>query len=432
MATTNAWFVDPQVHDAKAMRGAGADRLSLALIDARKRTLDWLAVFDGVVLQANLEIEPPLWLVGHAGWFQEWWIARHVQRGRGAAADAASPRLSSIDPRADQRYDAAAERRAERWVECAGAAIGTGAAACAALRDYLSATLDTTLDLLHKAADGDDALWVYRLALHHEDRLGEALAEAAALLDLPPERHALATERGLWPALPSHGRRDALALPGQRWQLGSAPGGWVPSAERQGPVIELPAFEIDAQPVCWAQFAEFAHDGGYDDRRHWTDAGWAWLHASARRAPRHVAQLVGGVLAQRQGRLQRLPGAQVALHLSAHEAQAWCHWAGRRLPTEAEWELAACTASARGWVGGEVLEWVAGRARPLGDAPVGAAGQTWLGGPGSGYELAPQPGDRVLRGGSAFASARLRHARARRYADAAADLHFSGFRSCAC
>jgi len=427
MATTNAWFVDPQVNDAQAMRSAGADRLSLALIDARNRTLGWLAVFDEVPLQAEPDTEPPLWLVGHAGWFQEWWIARHVQRARGAAAGAGGLRLASIDPQADARFGAPPGGRADLWSGAAAAGAGE------VLRGYLAATLDTTLELLEKAGDNDDALWVYRLALHHEDRLAEALAEAAARLDLPAERHALASERGLWPALPSRGRRDALALPGQRWPLGSARGGWVPVAERQGGLVSVPAFEIDAQPVCWAQFAEFVHDGGYDDQRHWTDAGWAWLQAAPRRVPRHVAQLAGGVLAQRQGRLQRLPAAQVALHITAHEAQAWCHWAGRRLPTDAEWELAACTASARGWAWGEVLEWVAGPARPLVEPAAGASADDAVpaGGVGSGFERAPQAGERVLRGASAFASLRLRHPKARRYAAAGADQHFSGFRSCA-
>jgi formylglycine-generating enzyme required for sulfatase activity len=413
MATT-AWFVDPLVHDALAMRQAGADRLSLALIDARTRTLGWLAVFEELPLSPQPGLDPPLWCVGQAAWFQERWIGRNVQRARGPQAEPDGLRLASIEPLADGWLDPAASRPSQRW---------SAAWPAPALRAYLSATLDTTLELLEKAGDSDNALHGYRLALHHEDRLAERLAALAQVLDLPAERHALATEQGLWPDLPSRGRREPIGLPARRWPLGSPPGGWVPAPERAGPEERLPAFEIDAQPVCWAQIAEFVADGGYDDRALWSEAGWGWLQAAPRRAPRHVAQLAGGVLAQRQGRLQRLPGSQTALHLSAHEADAWCRWAGRRLPTEAEWELAACTASARGFAWGDAVEWVIGRARPHGELSADSAAVSG--------EPAPQPGDRVLRGGSAFGSARLRHPKARRYAPADSDLGFSGFRSVA-
>jgi formylglycine-generating enzyme required for sulfatase activity len=202
--------------------------------------------------------------------------------------------------------------------------------------------------------------------------------------------------------------------------LGSAPGGFVPPAERWAHEVSVPEFEIDAQPVCWAQFAEFVEDGGYDERQWWSESGWEMLEVTTRRAPRYVEQVAAGVLARRQGRLQRLPGLQAVLHISAHEADAWCRWADRRLPSEAEWELAATQASARGFAWGEVAEWVAGSARayPGGPPLTGTA------------ELVQGP-KRVQRGASAWGSTRLRHARARQFMPAGQDDGFVGFRSCA-
>lgn len=411
---TEALFIDPRVHDALAMRTAGALPLSLALMDARNRTLAWLSVMDGVSpLGPSTEVDPPSWLAGLAGWFQEYWIARHVQRGRGAAADPAGLRLASVEPQADAWFNPQANDRAARWAE---------PVAAQRVRSYLAATLEATLELLDKADDSDDALHVFRLALAHEDRLGEALAEAAQALDLPAEHHAQATAQGLWPELPSRGRRDPIGLPGQRVTLGAGVvPGWVPEAERGLVQTAVAEFEIDAQPVGWAELAEFIQDGGYDQRSCWTEPGWAWLQASGRRVPRHVAQAAGGVLVQRQGRLQRVPGGQTALHLSAHEAAAWCQWAGRRLPTEAEWVLAAQRASARGFVWGDGWEWVAGRAQPLG-AATATSGL---------IDVLPAPDARLLLGGSTYGSPRLRHARARRYAGAGDDTPFATFRSCA-
>ncbi len=407
--TLGAGFIDAQVHDALAMRHAPASLLQLALMDARNRTLGWLSAFDGLDFHTSFDgFDPPWWLAGQAGWYQEYWVARHVQRGRGEAADPGGLRLASVHNQADAWFDPAASQRAQRWQQAGPDAE--------VLRQYLADTLDTTLDLLDKSGDDDAALHVYRQALHHEDRLGEALSVLVQALDLAPARQQALVERGLWPALPSRARRDALVLGGQRLMLGAPRGGFVPEAERWAHEVSVPEFEIDAQPVCWSQFAEFVDDGGYDDRRWWTEAGWDQLEASARRAPRYVEQVSGGVLARRGGRLQRLPGAQAVLHLSAHEADAWCRWAGRRLPSEAEWELAATVAGARGFAWGEVREWVAGSAR------------AYPGGPAWPAEAGPL---RMQRGASAWGSARLRHPHARQAVAAGRDEGFVGFRSCA-
>ena len=438
MALT-AGLIDAAVHDAVAMRQAGPDLLGLALMDARNRTLGWLTAFDGLQWQNPIDgFDPPWWLAGRAGWFQEYWIARFVQRAQGEAADPTGARLPSVLTHADTWFGphgvSPSNTQAQRWMRTPPSA--------AALQDYLASTLETTLDLLGKADRSDAALHVYRLALAHEDRLGESMAVLVQALDLGPERHQALAERGLWPSLPSRSRRDALWLPGQSVQLGSAPGGWVPEAEKWAHAVSVPEFEIDAQPVTWAQFVEFVDDGGYDQRRWWSDAGWEMLEASGRRAPRYVEQVSGGVLARRQGRLQRLPLAQPVLHISAHEAMAWCQWAGRRLPTEAEWTLAASTASARGFVWCEVQEWVAARAAPYPDDGAAPADPPQAGLPPAGpsqtglgaLDALPPAGAspwRVLRGASAWASPRLRHPQARRYAPAGRDDGFVGFRSCA-
>ncbi len=418
-----ALYTNPAVHAAQPMRHAGADLLSLALLDARSRTLGWLAAFDGLGGDRRDDvIDPPLWCIGHAGWFQEYWVGRHVQRGRGEAAAAGAPRLASIEPMADAWFDPQASSRSGRWAMALPDA--------AALRAYLGATLEATLDLLARVADGpagdaepsarDAALHVFRLVLDHEDRLAETLAAAAETVELPAERWRRLEDQGLLRETPGCRRREPLVIGAQSMQLGSPPGGWVPAAERWAHRVAVPEFEIDAQPVCWFQYAEFVADGGYDDRQWWTGAEWDWLQASQRRAPCGVEQLSGGVLARRNGRLVRQPGTQPALHVNAHEAEAWCRWAGRRLPAEEEWELAATGASARGFAWGDQLEWIAGPAR-------GYAGAT----PASWSTDRPQPGWRVQRGASPHASGRLRHPRARRYVPATGAELFCGFRSCA-
>lgn len=402
-------FIAVDIHDPVAMRHADADALSLALMDARNRTLQRLAAFEGVRWATPpTELDPPSWLAGQAARFQEFWISRHPQRGRGEACERRSVRLASIDPVLDWWLDPAAATRSQRWQGSAPAAE--------AMRDYLAASFEDTQDLLEKAEPTDEGLYFFRLALRHEDRIGEALAVLAQTLGA-----AAATPEQRWPELPSRGRRDALWFPAQRVTVGSAPGGCVPDNERQAHEVALPEFEIDAQAVSWAQYAEFVQDDGYDRPECWSEAGWRWLDSSGRRAPRHVEQLAGGVLLRRQGRLQRVPGAQAAVHLSAHEAEAWCRWAGRRLPSEAEWTLAVA-ATARGFVWGDVFEWVAGSAR-------GYPGHR--NGPARLDVLPNDSGWRTLRGASWLTVPRQKHPAARRFLPAEHDAALCGFRSCA-
>ena len=179
--------------------------------------------------------------------------------------------------------------------------------------------------------------------------------------------------------------------------------------------LALREFEIDAQAVNWAQYGEFVEDGGYDDPRHWSEPGWAWVQTHGRRTPRHVEQMRQGVLLRRFGHAVRAPLAQAAVHVSWFEADAWCRWAGRRLPGEAEWEAAAVQGASRGWRWGDVWEWCANTLRAYPDGT-----------------LSPAPIDsRVQRGASFATNGRLRHPKARRGRAPQHDIGFCGFRSCA-
>jgi formylglycine-generating enzyme required for sulfatase activity len=382
--------------DADALRRADRELLSLALIDARNALLAVLAA---------AETPRAMRRALHAGWYQERWISRHLQRQRGEAADPRGPLLAGIEPQVEDWL-----RGPRRDQQAGGAPPAAGT-----VRSYLAATLELTLEMLEHADDDDAGLYFFRLALLHEDRLGEALAED---LDMGAP-HARAERAPIW-------------FPAQRFELGSPPGspvssrarsGLVPHNERWAHEVALPEFEIDAQPVTWRQYVEFAEDGGYDRRACWSDAGWAFLEAGGRRAPRGVEQLAGGVLVERGGRLQKVNLQQPVLHVTRFEAEAWCRWAARRLPTEPEWEAAACAGAGRGFAWGDVFEWVAGSAR----AWPGAG----LPGPGCLDRIPPAGTQGVLRGASFASRARQRHPKARRFMAPQADHAFCGFRSCA-
>jgi gamma-glutamyl hercynylcysteine S-oxide synthase len=406
--------------DSPDMRAATRERLSLALMDARNHTLDLLARFEQALgpdlrVPPSADTVPPLWLAGHAAWLAEYWIGRNPQRALGPRCPTDGVRLASVDPQADRWFDPTLAPHDDRW----SLQLPTPEA----VKAYLLDTLETTLELLEHAGDTDDGLYFFRMALFHEDLRGEELVTIAQTAGVPL---ALAVP-------PGAATRAALVLPATRWSLGWPDGGFALDVETGRELVAVPEFEIDAQPVTWAQYVEFIDDGGYDREELWDAGGWAWLQREAeregRRGPRHVEQIgvaSGAVLQNLFGRATRMGGSQCAMHVSWWEADAWARWAGRRLPTEAEWEIAVHQGARRGLRWGEVREWTAGTLRPWeGWQPAGWAEKAEL-------DAHPFFGvARVLRGASFATRARMKHPRARLWALPERDEGFVGFRTCA-
>lgn len=422
--------------DSPDIRRAGRDVLSLALMDARNHSLYLLMYGEQTLLDAVSmlpERTPTLWKMGRLGWFQERWVGRNLQRHLGRRADPTAARLPSLAPHAD------------RWWELAPPKLANGAESdgpdLASTQDYLLNSLESTLELLEKTPETDDALYFYRLALFHEDQQGERLIERAQMLGLP---------LGINQASPGP-VREPLGVPATRWPLGHHPadGGFAFDNEQPAHEVQVPEFEIDAQPVTWAQFVEFVDDGGYDRAELWHPQGWQWvchepvdalMRATAsnapsgaigqgvsgtRRAPRYVEQMgvaSGAVMQTRFGVPRRMVGHQPVMHVTWWEADAWCRWAGRRLPAEVEWELAAHTAVRRGFRWGDVWEWMGTTFQPY---------PGFVADPFSAYSQAGFGTHKVLRGASFATRARMKHPKFRHFALPERDDLFVGFRSCA-
>jgi ergothioneine biosynthesis protein EgtB len=396
--------------DDRAWRTGGAATLAAALQASRQDTLahfDRLcAALPGLRVPQRPSLNPPLWELGHIGWFQEFWLARNPQRGAGAAADPLAPRAAPLRPGADALYDSSAVPHASRWTLPLPDADAT-------LAD-LATQLQQTLGLLDGAGSDDAALYFFRLSLAHEDMHHEAGLYMAQALGI-------AVDDARWQAPRLAGPGAELAFDAGRWTQGSRGPGFAFDNELGALQVDLPATRIDAQAVRWAEFLPFAEAGGYADDRLWTDAGNAWRTATGASAPLHLRRAGGAWQQQRHGRWQALDAAEPACHLSAHEAAAWCRWAQRRLPTEAEWERAAVTAGpAFRW--GDVWEWTASAFAPYPGFvphPYRDYSQPW-------FDDRP-----VLRGGSFLTQPRMKHPRYRNFFPAHRNDVPAGFRSCA-
>ena len=396
---------------ADAARHGGPAALATALQASRRDTLATFSALEeslpGLTVPQSAELNPPLWELGHIGWFQSYWLARYPARDAGAAADPDAPRLAAQRADADTLYDSSHVPHDTRWSLPLPDANTT--------RAELALQLETTLALLREAGDSDAALYFYRLALLHEDMHHEAALYMAQALGVE-------ISDARWQAAPLPEPPPPLMLEPSRWSLGSASdAGFAFDNELGAHEVNVGATHIDAQAVRWAEFLPFVEAGGYGEERWWSPAGRRWLSSHRPTAPRYLRRDGPDWQHWRHGRWRPLDLREAACHLSHHEADAWCRWAGRRLPSEAEWErCAASLPAAFRW--GDVWEWTASPFAPYpGFTPH----------PYRDYSAPWFDGRPVLRGASFMTQPRMRHPRYRNYFPADRNDVPAGFRSCA-
>lgn len=392
-------------------RNGGRDALAQALLASRADTLATFAAsekaFPDLRVPLRAELNPPLWELGHVGWFQAYWVQRNPQRGHGVRADPDAPRGAAEPADADALYHSSRVPHDSRWQLALPDADTT--------RAQLQRQLDATQDLLAGAPEDDDGLYFFRLALLHEDMHHEAALYMARGLGI-------AIDDPRWQARALPPPPAALAFAAGHWRLGNAEArGFAFDNERPAVASAVPACEIDAQVARWSEYLPFVEADGYAQPRWWSEAGWQWLAQSGARAPRYLRLGESGWQQWRHRRWQVLDPAEAACHLTHHEAQAWCRWAGRRLPTEGEWERAAVTRAAEfRW--GDVWEWTASPFAPF---------PGFVAHPYRDYSAPWFDGRPVLRGASYMTQPRMRHPRYRNFFQAWRNDVPAGLRSCA-
>lgn len=391
-------------------RTARASELAALLQDSRARTLALAKAYatalgPHLTVPYSTEINPPLWELGHIAWFQEHWIARNPQRHLGVRANPDCPRGASLRDGADALYNSSTVPHTSRWTLPLPNLTAT-------LHD-LNQGLSTTLRLLHDTPDDDAALYFYRLALFHEDMHNEAAVYMAQSLGvhLPAELQAPGARAS---ALSTATQEPTCTVPAGDWLLGydgATTPGFAFDNELGAHPVTLPAFEIDRHAVTWARYLE------YLDAPRTTDAAVPAIPRYLRRRTGHHQTTIWEQC--RFGTWQPLDLSEPACHLSYSEVQAWCRWAGRQLPTEAQWEKAACTQPEFAW--GDVWEWTASSF----DAYPGFEAH-----PYRDYS-APWFGSRpALRGASRATVARMAHPRYRNFFTGERTDIYAGFRTC--
>jgi ergothioneine biosynthesis protein EgtB len=284
-------------------------------------------------------INPIAWELAHLAWFAEFWVLRGPHRiDSGGRVDAERP-ARHAGP--DALLDSSRLPHDERWTAPLPTRAQVGA--------MLDAQLDACLAALprtdgHGDSDSDDdRLYFHRLALLHEDMHGEALTWLRQTLGY-------AAPEGS--ALPRHASRAPVSVPGGELCIGwpADRPGFAFDNELPPRSVHLADFEIDAAPLTAEQFLRFVEAGGYDEPALWPGEAGRWR---AQSTPSHPQRWRRSTEAGRLtgwehhwfDRWLPLDPAQPVIHINAWEAEAYCRWAGRRLPSAAEWEHAAIGAA---------------------------------------------------------------------------------------
>ena len=300
------------------------EELAVLLVEARVRTLLLIESLtdDDVARQHDPLMSPILWDLGHIAGFEALWLGQNLD---GPIEFGEMPGL----------YDPFAHPRRER-----GALPLPGRADILAA---LAAIRERTLERVGTLAlDGPSPLlrdgYVVHMVAQHEYQHNETMLQALQLKQGAPYRAPrTSAQAAAATALPA----GMVSVPGGVYPLGTDDRASAYDNERPRHAQALAPFAIDVAPVSNGDYLAFIDDGGYRTRRWWSEAGWTWRDAAGAEAPMYWTRAESGWRTRSMDRVHDVEPAHPVCHVSWYEAEAYSRWAGKRLPTEAEWEVAA-------------------------------------------------------------------------------------------
>lgn len=295
-------------------------RIAEVLQRARRRTaLLTDSVEADLLAQHSPLMSPLVWDLAHIGNQEELWLVRDVGGREPVRADI------------DELYDAFKHARSDRP---ALPLLDPQQA-----RGYVGTVRDKVLDVLDTSELSGNPLvdrgFAFGMIAQHEQQHDETMLAThqlrigAPVLSAPPA-----------PAAKVRAEGEVVVAAGE-FLMGTSADPWALDNERPAHPVHVDGFAIDVAPVTNGQFLAFIEDGGYDRPELWSERGWAHRQEAGLVAPQFWERDGDGWTRTAFGVRAPLRANQPVVHVCWFEAQAYARWAGKRLPTEAEWEKAA-------------------------------------------------------------------------------------------
>jgi iron(II)-dependent oxidoreductase len=303
-------------------------RIARELLEARARTFLLTAHLTDEELRAQHDplMSPILWDLGHIAHFEELWLTRNLN---GPIEFVEMPGL----------FNPFEHPRGER-----GTLPLPGIAHCQVIMEEIrervlerlaTAELDSANPLLREG-------YVYRMVLQHEYQHNETILQT---LQLKQGRPYSPASRFVMPAPqasgPETGRGNMARFPGGPVVIGTNDHSVAYDNEREPHRVHLAPFWIDVHPVTNGDFEAFIAADGYSIRDYWSAAGWKWVNESGVTAPKYWYRAGGVWVTRSMDQVGPIDPSRPVCHVCYHEAEAFARFAGKRLPTEIEWEAAA-------------------------------------------------------------------------------------------
>lgn len=295
------------------------------LFDARQRTYELLDGLDAEQLIGPKmdTINPLRWEIGHVAYFYEYFILRQIYGEESILGN----------DKADSLYDSIAVAHNNRW--------NLPLLSLEDTKSYMQGVLDK---LCHRLPDGlatETDSFIYQFGVFHEDMHDEAFLWARQTLAYPTPVFANVIDAAILRNSGSH--PGFVDIPGGTFRLGAeidAP--FMFDNEKYAHEVEVQPFSIARAPVTNSEFADFIEDGGYQQGRFWSREGRKWKSLNQAQHPGYWKNNGNSQwMMRRFDQTIPLPLNEPVIHVTWYEAEAYCRWAGLRLPTEVEWEVAA-------------------------------------------------------------------------------------------
>ena len=309
-------------------RGVTRDVVARMLGEARERTLLLIETLteEDLRVQHDPLMSPILWDLGHIVAFEDLWLTENLD---GVIRFSEMPGI--FNPFEHPRRTRAA----------------LPLPSLAALREEMRSVRARVLDRLDRAdLDSRHPLlrdgYVYNMVAQHEYQHNETILQTLQLKTGAPYDPALRNDPPHGVAASVHAAVGAMIrVPAGEYLIGTDDRSAAYDNERPCHRVRLPSFWIDRAPVTNADYLAFVEGGGYAVRDYWSPEGWTWLVDAAVTAPKHWHLDGTGWHTRSMNRTIPLALDHPVIHISHHEAAAYARFAGKRLPSEQEWEVAA-------------------------------------------------------------------------------------------